>query len=121
VVTIANPPPELRATPSAEDCAVEKALAVVGAKWTLIVLHNLMDGPKRFGDLQRLIPAASPKMLTVRLRDLEQLGLLTRTVHAEVPPRVDYQLTPQGRSLRPIVDSIEKWGRSLRPARRSSQ
>ncbi|OLC22225.1 MAG: hypothetical protein AUH33_00210 [Chloroflexi bacterium 13_1_40CM_68_21] len=119
MVTIANPPPELRATPRAEECAVEKALAVVGAKWTLIVLHHLMDGPRRFGDLQRLVPAASPKMLTVRLRELEQLGLLTRTVHAEIPPRVDYQLTAQGRSLRPIIDSIEKWGRSLRPARRS--
>jgi len=119
VVTIANPPPELRASPAAESCAVEKALAVVGAKWTLIVLHHLMDTPKRFGELQRLVPGASPKMLTVRLRELEQLGLLTRTVHAEIPPRVDYQLTPQGRSLRPIIDSIEKWGRSLRPAKRS--
>jgi DNA-binding HxlR family transcriptional regulator len=119
VVTIANPPPELRASASAEDCAVAKALAVVGAKWTLIILHHLMDGPRRFGDLQRLVPAASPKMLTVRLRELEQLGLLTRTVHAEIPPRVDYQLTTQGRSLRPIIDSIEKWGRSLRPARPS--
>lgn len=119
MVTIANPPAELRGTPSVEGCAVEKALAVVGAKWTLIVLHHLMDGPKRFGDLQRLVPGASPKMLTVRLRDLEQLGLLTRTVHAKVPPRVDYQLTPQGRSLRPIIDAIEKWGRSLRPAKRS--
>jgi len=119
MVSITNPPPALRATASAEDCAVEKALAVVGAKWTLIVLHHLMDGPKRFGDLQRLVPAASPKMLTVRLRELERLGLLTRTVHAEIPPRVDYQLTTQGRSLRPIIDSIEKWGRSLRPVRRS--
>ena len=119
MVTIANPPSALRATPRAEGCAVEKALAVVGAKWTLIVLHHLMDGPRRFGDLQRLVPAASPKMLTVRLRELEQLGLLTRTVHAEIPPRVDYQLTTQGRSLRPIIDSIEKWGRSLRPAKRS--
>src|SRR2546428_9575674 len=87
MVSITNPPPALRATASAEDCAVDKALAVVGAKWTLIVLHHLMDGPKRFGDLQRLVPAASPKMLTVRLRELERLGLLTRTVHAEIPPR----------------------------------
>jgi DNA-binding HxlR family transcriptional regulator len=57
-------------------------------------------------------------MLTVRLRDLEQLGLLTRTIHAEMPPRVEYQLTPQGRSLRPIIASLEKWGRSLRAAKR---
>lgn len=71
-------------------------------------------------DLQRDIPAASPKMLTVRLRDLEQLGLLTRTVYAEVPPRVEYELTTHGRSLRPIIGSIEKWGRSLRPAKRTT-
>jgi DNA-binding HxlR family transcriptional regulator len=118
VVTIANPPPEVRRTEAPDGCAVERALSVVGAKWTLVVLHYLMDGPKRFSDLQRHIPTASPKMLTVRLRDLEQLGLLTRTIHAEIPPRVEYQLTAQGRSLRPIIASIEKWGRSLRPAKR---
>lgn len=118
MVTIANPPPELRRPQAADGCAVERALAVVGAKWTLVVLHNLMDGPKRFSDLQRDIPAASPKMLAARLRDLEQLGLLTRTVYAEAPPRVEYELTKQGRSLRPIIGSIEKWGRSLRPAKR---
>jgi DNA-binding HxlR family transcriptional regulator len=120
VVTIANPPPEVRGPQTADGCAVERALAVVGAKWTLVVLHHLMDGPKRFSKLQRQIPAASPKMLTVRLRELEELGLLKRTVHAEVPPRVEYQLTAQGRSLRSIIASIEKWGRSLRPARRST-
>ena len=120
MVTIANPPAELRRRQTPDDCAVERALAVVGAKWTFVVLHHLMDGSRRFSDLQRLIPAASPKMLTVRLRELEQLGLLTRTIHAEVPPRVEYQLTAQGRSLRPIIASIEKWGRSLRPAKRAS-
>lgn len=120
VVTIANPPAELRAPPTPEDCAVERALSLVGAKWTLVVLHQLMDGPRRFSELQRLIPAASPKMLTLRLRELEQLGLLTRTIHAEMPPRVEYQLTKQGRSLRPIIASIQKWGRRLRPARRPS-
>ena len=118
MVTIANPPPELRRPRAPDDCAVERALAVVGAKWTLVVLHYLMDERKRFSDLQRHIPAASPKMLTMRLRELEQLGLLRRTIHAEMPPRVEYELTAQGRSLRPIIASIEKWGRSLRPARR---
>ncbi len=120
MVTIANPPAELRGPPTPDDCAVERALSVVGAKWTLVVLHNLMDGPKRFSDLQRHIPAVSPKMLTVRLRDLEQLGLLTRTIHAEMPPRVEYQLTSQGRSLRPIIASIKRWGRRLRPAKRAT-
>jgi DNA-binding HxlR family transcriptional regulator len=119
VVTIANLPTDLHGSQTPSDCAVERALSVVGAKWTLVVLHYLMDGPRRFSELQRLIPAASPKMLTVRLRELEHLGLLTRTIHAEMPPRVEYQLTPQGRSLRPIIASIEKWGRSLRPTRRA--
>jgi DNA-binding HxlR family transcriptional regulator len=117
VVTIANPPPELRRPRTPDDCAVERALAVVGAKWALVVLHNLMDGPMRFSELQRRIPA-SPKMLTVRLRELEQLGLLTRTIYAEIPPRVEYELTGPGRSLRPIIASLEKWGRSLRSAKR---
>jgi DNA-binding HxlR family transcriptional regulator len=118
VVTIANPPAQLRGPQAPGRCAVERALAVVGAKWTLVVLHYLMDGPKRFSDLQRHIPAASPKILTVRLRELEQLGLLTRTTHAVMPPRVEYQLTAQGRTLRPIIASIENWGRSLRPKKR---
>ena len=64
MVTIANPPPELRASPAAESCAVEKALAVVGAKWTLIVLHHLMDTPKRFGELQRLVPGIRSEDVT---------------------------------------------------------
>ena len=96
-------------------CPVERALAIVGAKWTLLILHNLMDGPRRFGELARLIPGSTPKILTARLRELEQLGLLTRTAYAEVPPRVEYRLTRQGRTLRPIIDSLERWGQELRP------
>jgi DNA-binding HxlR family transcriptional regulator len=119
VVTIANTPTERRLAGEPTGCAVERALALVGAKWTLVVLHYLMDGPMRFSDLQRRIPTASPKMLTMRLRDLEQLGLLTRTVHPE-PLRVEYRLTAQGRSLRPIIASLEKWGRRLRTARRAA-
>ena len=117
MVTIANAPDAVR-IPGPDECAVERALSVVGAKWSLVILHYLMDGPRRFSDLQRDIPGASPKMLTVRLRELEQLGLLTRSVHAEVPPRVEYELTAPGRSLRPIIESLERWGRSLRPAKR---
>ena len=97
-------------------CNVERALTIVGAKWTLVILHDLMDGPKRFGELQRLIPAASAKMLTERLRGLEQHGLLTRTVFPQVPPRVEYALTKTGRTLWPIVDSLDRWGRRLRTA-----
>lgn len=95
-------------------CAVERALAIVGAKWTLVILHDLMDGSKRFGELQRLIPAASPKMLSERLRELAHHGLLTRTVHPEVPPRVEYALTEAGRTVWPIVHSLDEWGRKLK-------
>ncbi len=94
-------------------CSVERALNIVGAKWTLVILHDLMDGPKRFGELQRLIPSASAKMLTERLRDLEQHGLISRTHFPEVPPRVVYALTETGRTLWPIVDSLDRWGRRL--------
>ena len=101
------------------DCAVQRALAVVGAKWTLLILHNLMDGQKRFGQLQRATGGASPKVLTARLRELEELGLVTRTVHSEIPPRVEYALTDAGRTVWPIVDSLEQWGRRLKPAKRA--
>lgn len=97
-------------------CNVERALTIVGAKWTLIVLHDLMDGPKRFGELQRLIPSASAKMLTERLRELEQHGLVTRTVFPEVPPRVEYALTEAGRTVWPIVRSLDRWGQELSTA-----
>ncbi len=100
-------------------CAVERALAIVGAKWTLLILHNLMGGPKRFGELQRLIPGASPKMLAARLRQLVQFGLVTRTAYPEVPPRVEYALTEAGRTVWPIVDSLAEWGEKLEPAQRS--
>lgn len=101
-----------RASASAS-CNVERALGIVGAKWTLVILHDLMDGPKRFGGLQRLIPSASAKMLTERLRELEQHGLITRTVFPEAPPRVVYALTETGRTLWPIVDSLDRWGQRL--------
>lgn len=100
------------------ECPVERALAIVGAKWTLLILHNLMGGPKRFGELERVVTGASPKMLTVRLRELERLGLVSRAVHAEVPPRVEYALTEQGHSLRPIIDSLYRWGEKLRRPKR---
>ena len=109
--------PELRRVAAGHACPVERALAVVGAKWTLLILHNLMDGPRRFGELERLIEGASPKMLTARLRELEQLGLVTRTVYAEVPPRVEYRLTEAGVSLKPIIDSLADWGERLKPLR----
>lgn len=92
----------------------------MGAKWALLVLHNLMDGTKRFGELQRRIPQASPKMLSQRLRELEDLGLVRRTVLPVVPPHVEYSLTQSGRTLRRIIDELAQWGRRLERAGRTS-
>jgi DNA-binding HxlR family transcriptional regulator len=96
-------------------CPVERALEIVGGKWTLLILHELMAGPRRFTDLQRGRGTASPKVLTERLREMEQAGLLTRTAYAEVPPRVEYALTPQGHALQPIMRALLEWGETLPP------
>src|SRR5437660_1578940 len=119
--TIGPPRPRIiRALPAGRaghECRAERALAIVVATWTLLILHNLMDGPQRFGELARMLPGSTPKILSARLRELEQLGLLTRTAYPEVPPRVEYKLTRQGRTLRPIIDSLERWGEDLKPVR----
>jgi DNA-binding HxlR family transcriptional regulator len=101
-------------TVEGHDCAVERALSVVGAKWTLLIIHHLTNGPRRFGELLREIDGTSPKMLTARLRELERLGLVTRTAYLEVPPRVEYSLTRVGRGVWPIVNALDRWGRTLK-------
>ncbi len=109
---------ELQRRVQGYDCPVYRAIAVVGAKWTLLIIHNLIDGPLRFGELERALHDASPKMITTRLREMEDLGLISREVFAEVPPRVEYTLTEQGRTLKPIIDSLFAWGESLEMKRR---
>lgn len=106
----------MRALARGYACPVERTLAVVGAKWTLPIIRDLVDGPRRFGELQRSLGGASPKVISARLRELERLGLVTRTVYPEVPPRVEYALTPHGRSFRPIIEALRTWGRSLEQA-----
>ncbi len=103
------------------DCPVQRAVAVVGSKWTLLIIHELMDGPRRFGELRRALEDASPKMLTARLREMEELGLVTRTVYPEVPLHVEYRLTDTGHSLKPIIDDMAKWGGSLAKRKRAAK
>lgn len=91
-------------------CPVETTLMLIGDKWKVLILRELMNGTRRFGELKRSIGAVSQKVLTAQLRDMEDKGLLTRHVYAEVPPRVEYTLTDTGYSLKPILDSMVAWG-----------
>ena len=99
------------------DCdAISETLARIGDKWTLLVVELLADGPMRFNEIRRTIGNISQRMLTLTVRGLERDGLVTRTVHPTIPPRVDYELTKLGRTLREPVMAIANWARRHRPA-----
>ena len=91
-------------------CPVETTLTLIGDKWKVLILRDLMPGTKRFGELKKSIGSVSQKVLTAQLRDMEENGLVHREVYAEVPPRVEYSLTELGRSLTPILDSMWSCG-----------
>ncbi len=91
-------------------CPVETTLMLIGDKWKILILRDLMPGTKRFGELKKSIGNVSQKVLTAQLRDMEEKGLVNRKVYAEVPPRVEYNLTELGRSLKPILDAMCDWG-----------
>ena len=91
-------------------CPVETALMLIGDKWKVLILRDLMDGTRRFGELKKSIGTVSQKVLTAQLRDMEEKGLLTRKIYAEVPPRVEYTLTETGYSLKPVLDAMWAWG-----------
>ena len=83
---------------------------MIGHKWTLLIIQDLLGGPRRFTEIERSLGRANPKMVTARLRELETAGLISRTSYAEVPPRVEYALTERGRALRPAIDALRRWG-----------
>lgn len=91
-------------------CPVETTLMLIGDKWKVLILRDLINGTRRFGELKKSIGGVSQKVLTAQLRDMEENGLITRQVYAEVPPRVEYSLTELGRSLKPILDAMQNWG-----------
>ena len=91
-------------------CPVRTTLNVLGGKWKLLILSYLLDGPRRYGELRRLMPEITEKMLIQELRDLEADGIVARTVHQMVPPRVDYSLTAQGQRVRPFFAELLGWG-----------
>jgi DNA-binding HxlR family transcriptional regulator len=89
---------------------LKRALALIGPKWTLQIVEALLEKPRRFTELERALVDVNPKVLTDRLRELVESGLVLRTYHAEVPPRVEYSLTDRGRALRPAISALERWG-----------
>ena len=95
-------------------CRVETTLTLIGDKWKVLILRDLMPGTKRFGELKKSIGAVSQKVLTAQLRAMEESGLVHREVYAEVPPRVEYSLTELGKSLKPILDSLRAWGEAYK-------
>lgn len=94
----------------AAGCPVEATLDLIGGKWKGVILHHLQEGTLRFNELRRRIPSCTQRMLTRQLRELEEAGLVHRRIFAQVPPRVDYSLTAEGRSLEPIVRAMHAWG-----------
>ena len=91
-------------------CPVETTLTLISDKWKVLILRDLLSGTKRFGELKRSIGQISQKVLTAQLRQMEESGLLTRKVYAQVPPKVEYTLTALGYSLKPILDAMQQWG-----------
>ncbi|MGN1418251.1 MAG: winged helix-turn-helix transcriptional regulator [Acutalibacteraceae bacterium] len=91
-------------------CPVETTLTLIGDKWKVLILRDLMPGTKRFGELKKSIGSVSQKVLTAQLRDMEASGLVDRKVYAEVPPRVEYSLTELGKSLEPVLEAMKNWG-----------
>ena len=101
---------EMTAKATLPACPVETTLTLIGDKWKVLILRDLMPGTKRFGELKKSVGNVSQKVLNAQLRAMEENGLVHREVYAEVPPRVEYTLTELGKSLKPILDSMWAWG-----------
>ena len=91
-------------------CPVATTVQLIGNKWKLLILRNLLANTQRFNEIHKTIPGISQKVLTENLRSMEEDGIITRTVYAEVPPRVEYSLSDLGKTMRPIIKAMEIWG-----------
>lgn len=98
-------------------CPVETTLSLISDRWKVLIIRDLLGGTKRFGELRKSVGNVSQKVLTANLRSMEEDGLLTRRVYAEVPPRVEYTLTETGISLKPVLDAMQSWGEEYKRRR----
>ena len=92
------------------ECPVATTVSLIGSKWKLLILRNLLERPWRFNELKKSLAGISQKVLTDSLRSMEEDGIITRTVYPEVPPRVEYALSDLGETMRPILDAMQEWG-----------
>jgi DNA-binding HxlR family transcriptional regulator len=95
---------------TAGECSIVKTLRVIGSKWTILIIRDLLGGKMRFNELRRSLDGVSPKTLSDRLKSLENEGIVSRKIYPEVPPRVEYSLTKRGKSLAAIIDTMKEWG-----------
>ena len=100
------------------DCPVQTTVQLIGSKWKLLILRNLLQRPWRFNELRKSLDGISQKVLTDSLRSMEDDGIITRTVYPEVPPRVEYALSAVGESMRSIIAAMEEWGTNYKQAQR---
>lgn len=96
--------------PENVECSISKALDVLNGKWTFLIIKDLIEGTKRFGELRKSLAGVSPKTLSVRLKELEEKNIIRRNAYATIPPTVEYSLTEKGQSLRPIIKAMKLWG-----------
>lgn len=96
------------------ECPVATTVQLIGSKWKLLILRNLLVRPWRFNELRKELDGLSQKVLTDTLRSMEEDGIITRTVYAEVPPRVEYALSELGESMKPVLDAMQKWGENYK-------
>jgi DNA-binding HxlR family transcriptional regulator len=97
-------------------CPAESTAKLIGGRWKIVILWYLFQGVKRFSELQRTLTGVSQKVLTQQLRDMERDGIVTRTVYAQIPPKVEYSVTPLGLSLKPVVEAMHQWGLAHKPS-----
>ncbi|MDE2578087.1 MAG: helix-turn-helix transcriptional regulator [Hyphomicrobiales bacterium] len=88
-------------------------MSILDGKWTLLIVRELFGGTRRFGELRAVLDGVSPKTLTDRLRELEQQGVVDRTIYPEIPPRVEYKLTERGKDVWPVIEALRAWGETL--------
>ena len=95
------------------ECGIEKTIKIIGDKWTVLIIRDLFDGKKRFGELETSLSCISPKTLSLRLKDLEKNGIVKKKIYKEIPLHVEYSLTEKGKSLKNIINDLRLWGENL--------